>query len=145
MKEGIVIQTQSVIKLRQHLINSCTANTLTDTIGEYADPGIRTHDLLCTWQIPYTIRPPIYGPISYLIADVAISKRPLLFTVWTLLRLRSHQNFYENFTRKQFLPTSAGKKKNKEIKCRRFIVHYASLTCNSTRPQHILQSIYNQF
>ena len=30
-----------------------------------------------------------------LIADVAISKRPLLFTVWTQLRLRSHQNFYE--------------------------------------------------
>ena len=29
-------------------------------------------------------------------------------------------------------------------KCRRFIVHYASLTCNSTRPQHTLQSIYNQ-
>ena len=40
------------------------------------------------------------------IADVAISKRPLLFTVWTQLRLRSHQNFYEIFTRKQFLPTS---------------------------------------
>ena len=35
------------------------------------------------------------------IADVAISKRPLLFTVWTQLRLRSHQNFYEIFTRKQ--------------------------------------------
>ena len=30
------------------------------------------------------------GPI----ADVAISKRPLLFTVWTQLRMRSHQNFY---------------------------------------------------
>ena len=43
------------------------------------------------------------------IADVAISKRPLLFTVWMQLRLRSHQNFYEIFTRKQFLPTSAGK------------------------------------
>ena len=42
------------------------------------------------------------------IADVAISKRPLLFTVWTQLRLRSHQKFYEIFTRKQFLPTSAG-------------------------------------
>ena len=28
------------------------------------------------------------------IADVAISKRPLLFTVWMQLRLRSHQNFY---------------------------------------------------
>ena len=42
------------------------------------------------------------------IADVAISKRPLLFTVWTQLRLRSHQNFYEIFTRKQFLPTTAG-------------------------------------
>ena len=42
------------------------------------------------------------------IADVAISKRPLLFTVWTQLRLRSDQNFYEIFTRKQFLPTSAG-------------------------------------
>ena len=42
------------------------------------------------------------------IADVAISKRPLLFTVWTQLRLRSHQNFYEIFTRKQFLPTSVG-------------------------------------
>ena len=42
------------------------------------------------------------------IADVAITKRPLLFTVWTQLRLRSHQNFYEIFTRKQFLPTSAG-------------------------------------
>ena len=42
------------------------------------------------------------------VADVAISKRPLLFTVWTQLRLRSHQNFYEIFTRKQFLPTSAG-------------------------------------
>ena len=26
-------------------------------------------------------------------------------------------------------------------KCRRFIVHYASLTCNSTRPQHTLQII----
>ena len=45
---------------------------------------------------------------TLLIADVAISKRPLLFTVWTQLRLRSHQNFYEIFTRKQFLPTSAG-------------------------------------
>ena len=42
------------------------------------------------------------------IADVAISKRPLLFTVWTQLRLRSHQNFYKIFTRKHFLPTSAG-------------------------------------
>ena len=42
------------------------------------------------------------------IADVAISKRPLLFTVRTQLRLRSHQTFYEIFTRKQFLPTSAG-------------------------------------
>ena len=29
-----------------------------------------------------------------------------------------------------------------ENKCRRFIVHYASLTCNSTRPQHTLQSTY---
>ena len=37
----------------------------------------------------------------------AISKRPLLFTVWTQLRLRSHQIFYKIFTRKQFLPTSA--------------------------------------
>ena len=46
--------------------------------------------------------------LEYLIADVAISKRPLLFTVWTQLRLRSHQNFYEIFTREQFLPTSAG-------------------------------------
>ena len=45
---------------------------------------------------------------SHPIADVAISKRPLLFTVWTQLRLRSHQNFYVIFTRKQFLPTSAG-------------------------------------
>ena len=26
--------------------------------------------------------------------------------------------------------------------CRRFIVHYASLTCNSTQPQHTLQSTY---
>ena len=34
------------------------------------------------------------------IADVAISKRPLLFSVWTQLRLRSHQNFNEIFTRK---------------------------------------------
>ena len=42
------------------------------------------------------------------IADVAVSKCPLLFTVWMQLRLRSHQNFYEIFTRKQFLPTSAG-------------------------------------
>ena len=42
------------------------------------------------------------------IAYVAISKRPLLFTVWTQLRQRSHQNFYEIFTRKQFLPTSVG-------------------------------------
>ena len=42
------------------------------------------------------------------VADVAISKCPLLFTVWTQLHLRSHQNFYEIFTRKQFLPTSAG-------------------------------------
>ena len=42
------------------------------------------------------------------IADVAISKRPLLFTVWMQLRLRSHQNFKEIFTRKQFLPISAG-------------------------------------
>ena len=41
-------------------------------------------------------------------SDVANSKRPLLFTVWTQLRLRSHQNCYEIFTRKQFLPTSAG-------------------------------------
>ena len=39
------------------------------------------------------------------IADVAISKRPLLFTVWTQLRLRSHQIFKEIFTHKQFLPT----------------------------------------
>ena len=45
--------------------------------------------------------------IKYPIADVAFSKRPLLFTVWTQLRLRSHQIFYEIFTRKQFLPTSA--------------------------------------
>ena len=42
------------------------------------------------------------------VADVAISKRPLLSTVWTQLRLRSHQTFYEIFIRKQFLPTSAG-------------------------------------
>ena len=40
--------------------------------------------------------------------DVAISKRPPLFTTWTQLRLRSHQFFYEIFTRKQFLPTSVG-------------------------------------
>ena len=33
----------------------------------------------------------------------------------------------------------------KKNKCRWFIVHYASLTCNSTRPQHTLQSTYNQF
>ena len=46
--------------------------------------------------------------VTETIADVAISKRPLLFTEWTQLRLRSHQNFYEIFTRKQFLPTSAG-------------------------------------
>ena len=46
------------------------------------------------------------APLS--IADVGNSKRPLLFTVWTQLRLRSHQNVYENFTRKQFLPTSGG-------------------------------------
>ena len=46
--------------------------------------------------------------ISYWIADVAISKHPLLFTVWTQLRLRSCQNFYGKFARKQFLPTSAG-------------------------------------
>ena len=42
------------------------------------------------------------------IAHVAISKHLLLSTVWTQLRLRSHQIFYEIFTRKQFLPTSAG-------------------------------------
>ena len=36
------------------------------------------------------------------IADVAISKRLLLFTVWMQLCLRSHQNFYKIFTRKQF-------------------------------------------
>ena len=42
------------------------------------------------------------------IADVAISKRPLLFTVWTQLRLRSHQNFYEIFTRKQFFANFCG-------------------------------------
>ena len=42
------------------------------------------------------------------IADVAISTRPLLFTVWTQLRLRSHHFFYKIFTHKQFLPTSAG-------------------------------------
>ena len=30
--------------------------------------------------------------------------------------------------------------KTKINKCRRFIVHYASLTCNSMRPQHTLQS-----
>ena len=42
------------------------------------------------------------------IADVAISKRPLLFTVWTQLHLQSHQNAYKIFTRKQFLPTFAG-------------------------------------
>ena len=41
-------------------------------------------------------------------ADIAISKRPLLFTVWTQLRLRSHQILYEIFTHKQFLPTSVG-------------------------------------
>ena len=50
----------------------------------------------------------VYNVGSYVvIADVAISKRPLLFTVWTQLRLRCHKNFYEIFTRKQFLPTSA--------------------------------------
>ena len=48
------------------------------------------------------------APMVDPIADVAISKRPLLFTVWTQLRLRSHQFFYEIFTRKQFLPTFAG-------------------------------------
>ena len=36
------------------------------------------------------------------IADVAISKCPLLFTVWTQLHLRSHQNFYEIFTANSF-------------------------------------------
>ena len=45
---------------------------------------------------------------SGVIVDVAISKRPLLFILWTQPRLRSHQKFYEIFTRKQFLPTSAG-------------------------------------
>ena len=36
-------------------------------------------------------------------------------------------------------------KKKKKKKCRRFIVHYASVTCNFMRPQHTLQSTYNQF
>ena len=47
-----------------------------------------------------------YWPTPYLtlIADVAISKRPLLFIVWTQLRLCSHQTFYKIFTRKQLLP-----------------------------------------
>ena len=48
------------------------------------------------------------GFTDLLCADVAISKRPLLFTVWTQLRLRSHQNFNEIFIRKQFLLTSTG-------------------------------------
>ena len=42
------------------------------------------------------------------IADAAISKHPLFFTVCTQLCLRSHQNFYQIFTHNQFLPTSAG-------------------------------------
>ena len=52
------------------------------------------------------------------IADVAISKCPLLFTVWTQLRLRSHQNFYKIFTRKQFLPTSVGNAQEQLHFCR---------------------------
>ena len=31
-----------------------------------------------------------------------------MFTLWTQLRLRSHQNSYKIFTHKEFLPTSAG-------------------------------------
>ena len=42
------------------------------------------------------------------IAYVAISKRPLLFTVWTQLRLRSHQNFYEIFTRQTIFANICG-------------------------------------
>ena len=53
----------------------------------------------CLWLAKIWIPP---------IGDVAISKHPLLFTVWTQLRLRSHQIFNEIFTRKQFLPISAG-------------------------------------
>ena len=49
-----------------------------------------------------------YKHCALLIADVAISKRPLLFTVWTQLRLRGHQNFYEIFTRKKFFANFCG-------------------------------------
>ena len=45
----------------------------------------------------------ILGTIN-LVVSVADRSPP----VWTQLRLHSHQNFYEFFTRKQFLPTSAG-------------------------------------
>ena len=41
-------------------------------------------------------------------ADVAICKRPLFFTLWTQMRLRSYQNLYKISTRKQILPTFAG-------------------------------------
>ena len=40
-------------------------------------------------------------------------------------------------------PANQNEEENKKInKCRRFIVHFASLTCNSVRPQHTLQSTY---
>ena len=60
---------------------------------------------LCENPTVYQIRDQYTGASM---ADVAISKRPVLFTVWTQLRLPSHQNFNEIFTHKQFLPTSAG-------------------------------------
>ena len=59
-----------------------------------------------SWRV-INIDYPLLVEVNNPIADVAISKRPLLFTVGTQLRLRSHQNFKEIFTRKQLLPTSA--------------------------------------
>ena len=47
--------------------------------------------------------PSLFSYLAEVIADVAISKRPLLFTVWTQLRLRSHQNLEKVYLRSQIL------------------------------------------
>ena len=61
-------------------------------------------DICCGGHLAITYGGKFIVPLDFIrskacqaIADVAISKRPLLFTVWTQLLLRSQQKFFTKF------------------------------------------------
>ena len=70
--------------------------------------------------------------LLYFLIDFPVIVVILMIVLWFLIVLKN----------KKYMNT---KNIRMHDECRRFIVHYASLTCNSTRPQHTLQTIYNQF